>query len=88
MAILGPIKLDMITLVVGSGETIDNPDEVDTLLQNPQFAWIERVNDDLAGTADGSSVALTGGEGAQGTKTLSLHDLSTSRSYVVMVLGF
>lgn len=86
--VLGPIKLDMITLDVGASETVDNPDNVETLLANPQYAWIERVNDDLGGTADGSSVALTGGEGSQGTKTLTLHDLAVSRNYVVMVLGF
>lgn len=83
----GPIKLEIITVVVGSGETLADPDTVTSLLANPLFTWIEDVSRDLTGTAAGPS-AVRASTTMPAGKVINLHDLAVSRSYVVFVLGF
>jgi len=82
----GPIKIERITVVVGSGETLANPDTVTSLLANPQFTWIERVNADLGGVADTAS-AVRASTTMPAGKVINLHDLAVSRTYVVNIMG-
>jgi hypothetical protein len=76
---LGPFKVQV--FVVTAGNPVDNPDTtLSTTLQNPQSVSVISSSTDLAGTADAASATISG-------KAISLHDMTASRQYLVLVVG-
>ena len=78
-AALGPVKMELIECTAPSSP--DNPDTVDSLLGNPSSVTVASRNTDIGNTADPSSATVSG-------KTVTVHDMTASRTYLVTVVGF
>lgn len=78
----GPMRVERILITAPASP--DNPDDVRTLLQDPQSVEIRARNVDLTGTASTSSAI----QDTTDNKLIKLHDLTASRTYIVEVVGF